>query len=205
MPTELLVVGAGGHAKVVIEAVLAGSPECRISLVDQDVSRVGQILLGKITIQPWDSGSKFPQRCHIAIGNNLIRQELGGKALMQGRQLFEVVHPDAYISPSAHLYDGCFVAAKAVIGAEAIIGEGCIINHGSIIDHDCHIGSYSHIAPNATLGGGVHVGEACLIGSGATILPRVEVGNCVVIGAGAVVTCNVPDNKIVVGVPGTSI
>jgi sugar O-acyltransferase (sialic acid O-acetyltransferase NeuD family) len=202
MPTELLVVGAGGHAKVVIEAILASSPEHCISVVDKDLSKTGQLLLGKFTIKLWGSSSKFSKLCHVGIGSNLVRRQLGGEALLQGGRLFTVVHPDAYLSPSAYLYDGCFVAAKAVVGAEAIIGGGSIINHGSVIDHDCRIGVYSHIAPNATLGGGVCVGEECLVGAGATILPMVEIGNNVVIGAGAVVTCNVPDHKIVVGVPG---
>ena len=202
MPTELLVIGAGGHAKVVIEANQATNPGCHIFLADQDILKEGKILLGNIPIRILGNWEALPEQYHVAIGDNQARQQVNIEAQEQGKQPFTIVHPDACVSPSASLESGVFVAAKAVIAAEAKIGEGCIINHGTIIDHDCCVGSYSHMAPNSTLSGGVQVGQGCLIGAGATLLPMVKIGDHVVVGAGAVVTCDVPDNQVVVGVPG---
>lgn len=202
MPTELLVIGAGGHAKVVIEASQVVNPACHIFLADQDILKKGEMLLGNIPIRILGNWGALPEQYHVAIGDNQVRQQVSIVAQEQGKQLFTIVHPDAYVSPSASLESGVFVAAKAVIAAEAKIGEGCIINHGTIIDHDCCLGSYSHIAPNSTLSGGVKVGQGCLVGAGATLLPMVKVGDHAIIGAGAVVTCDVPDNQVVVGVPG---
>lgn len=202
MPTDILVIGAGGHAKVVIEAIQAKSQDCHIHLVDQDCTKEGKKILGNILIECLKNWTELPEQYHIAIGNNQIRQQLSLVALEQDKQPFTAVHPDACISSSACLGRGSFVAAKAVIAAEAKIGNGCIINHGAIIDHDCCIGSYSHIAPSSTLLGGVEVGPGCFIGAGATILPMVKIGCHVVVGAGAVITSDIPDHQTVVGVPG---
>ena len=202
MPTELLVIGAGGHARVVIEAIKGKSQDCLIILTDQDLAKEGKKVLGSIRIKYLKNWAELPGQYHAAIGNNQARQQLSVLAQEQGKQPFVVVHPDAYVSPSAHLGGGSFVAAKAVISAEAKISEGCIINHGAIVDHDCRIGSYAHIAPNATLGGGVEVGSGCLIGASATILPMVKIGCDVVVGAGAVIICDIPDNQTVMGNPG---
>lgn len=201
MPTELLVIGAGGHAKVVIEAVWEKSQACHIMLADQDITKEGEKVLGTISIKYLKNWAELPEQCHIALGNNQVRQQLSIVAREQGKQPFTVVHPDASVSPSAYLGNGSFVAAKAVISTEARIREGCIINHGAIVDHDCQIEAYSHIAPNVTLGGGVCVCSGVLIGAGAVILPGIRIGEDAVIGAGAVVTSDVEDSVIVAGVP----
>lgn len=204
MPTELLIIGASGHAKVVIEAVKASVPNCNIRLTDQDAKKTGKKLLKTIPIELLEHWQQLPEPFHIAIGDNAIRQQLSDIASQQGKQYATIVHPQSSISESAVLAKGNFVAATAVIAAEAQIEEGCIINHGSIVDHDCFIGCYSHIAPNATLGGGVKIGPRCLIGAGAIILPQVKIGRDSVIGAGAVVTSDVGDNQVVIGVPARS-
>ncbi len=202
MPTEVLVIGAGGHSKVVTEALLSSQPKARLIVADENVAKVGRTLLGKIFIEYLGDWSDFAGLCHVAIGNNRVRQKFGLKGKKEGKKLFTVVHPSACLSPTATVSNGCFIAAKVVIAAESEFGEGCIINHGAVVDHDCYIGSYSHIAPNATLCGGVIVGRGCLIGAGATILPMVKIGDGTVIGAGAVITGDVLNNQTYIGVPG---
>lgn len=201
MPTEILVIGAGGHAKVVIEAIQDGHPSYHIKLADHDRAKEGNKVLGKFPIIHLNNWVKLPEFCHVAIGDNQLRQKVHAEAVAQGKQTCTVVHSDARVSPSADIGPGCFVAAKAIVAAEAKIGESCIINHGAVVDHDCNIGNYSHIAPNATLGGGVNIGQGCLVGTNATILPNVKVGDNSVIGAGAVVINDVKANQRLIGVP----
>lgn len=201
MLTDLMIIGAGGHAKVVIEAVHANNQDCQIYLVDQDETRVGSVLLGNIIVYPLEKWDVAGSSCHVAIGSNTTRKNLGLLAEANKKDLHTVIHPRACVSSTATLGVGVFVAANAIISAEGRIDDGCIINHGAIVDHDCQIGKYTHIAPNATLGGGVKVGQECLIGAGAIIMPLIRVGNNVVVGAGAVVIHDIDDNETVVGVP----
>lgn len=205
MPTDLLIIGAGGHAKVVIEACNLSNPQLVLNVVDQSSDKVDTLLFEKYRVTLLDFSSNLPNICHIAIGNNKIRRGLFNYIKQLNRSLHSVLHPDALISPSARIHDGSFIAARTVIAAESIIEPGCIVNHGAVVDHDCHIGAFSHIAPHSTLCGGVRVGEGVLIGAGATVLPMVKIGKCAVIGAGAVVTSNIPEGKTVTGIPGKAI
>lgn len=205
MPTEILIFGAGGHAKVVIEAFRLSDPNGQLVLADGDPAKVGERVLGSIPIVSPRNWQDFPEFFHVAIGNNKFRKNIGDEIRKKGKKLLSIEHPDSSISISAVISPGCFIAAKAVVAAESSLDQGCIINHGAIVDHDCSIGPYTHVAPNATLGGGVTVGASCLVGAGATVLPYVKIGNGVVIGAGAVINSDVPDNQIVVGIPGRQV
>jgi len=205
MLTEILIIGSGGHSKVVIEALMASRPRTSIIVADQNESRVGHFMYGDVPVVLLEKWSALPRFFHVAIGNNIIRKKCCIDAMAQKKALVTIISLDATVSPTAKILDGCFVAARAVIAADSEVGEGCIVNHSAVIDHDCCVGSYSHIAPNVTLGGNVHIGDECMIGAGATILPGMKIGNNVVIGAGAVITSNVPDYKTVVGVPGKQV
>jgi sugar O-acyltransferase (sialic acid O-acetyltransferase NeuD family) len=180
-----VIVGAGGHAKVVIDAMLCGgTPREAIGVRDGNAARAGGELLGFAIATP-----ELPQgtrdALHIAIGNNGVRARLHEKA---ARSAFvTVVHPAATVAHSATLGAGSFVAAGAIVGPAAQTGKSVIVNHGAVIDHDCSVGDFSHVAPNATLGGCVTVGLRVLIGAGAVVLPGVSVGDDAIVGAGAVV------------------
>jgi len=192
MPTErLALVGAGGHAKVVLEAVRASHPGIAVRVLDQSTEH--KSLLG-IAVERMPAA--LSGAVHIAIGDNAARERIGQSV----SQLFTVIHPAAMISPSAHLEDGVFAAALCVIGPEARVGRGTIVNHGAIVDHDCNVGAWSHIAPNATLGGGVSVGRSVMVGAGASVLPGVRVGDRATVGAGAVVLADVAPGATVTGV-----
>lgn len=202
MLTDVVVVGAGGHAKVIVDAVRLGEPACCIAVVDQNPDKVGLMLLDPVVIQTWDKLKELPVKCHIAIGDNNNREQLSRLVCSFGKRLVSIVHPDATVSTYSKIGNGTFIAARVVIGPSAVLGESVIVNHGAVVDHDCHIDAFSHIAPNVTLGGGVVIGQRTFVGAGATILPLVKIGSNVTIGAGAVVLDNVPDNKTVIGVPG---
>ena len=199
---KVIVYGTGGHCSVVIDAILSaglGDIEC---LVDDDQCKWGLTLYGYLVISPEELKERFKEAfLFIAIGDNKIRMRKARELEKLEAKFLTVIHPTAYISPSASLGEGTFVGANAVVNPCAKIGKHCIINTGAVVEHHCEIADFVHVAPNATLGGKVFVGESTLVGLSATILPKVKVGRDSIIGAGAVVKDDVPDEVTVVGVP----
>ncbi len=209
---RLIVIGGGGHAKVVLDAwSIAGHRPVRIEVRDDDASRVGSLLEGCPVLVPAIPSVPESYRgarsvagvvgFHVAVGDNVARRALWVRAESVPLCPVTVVHPHASIARSAVLEPGCFVAAQAVVGPGARIGRGAIINHGAVVDHDCMVGEFAHVAPMASLSGAARLGAGSLLGSGARILPGIIVGAGSVIGAGAVVTQPVGDSKTAVGVP----
>ena len=199
MHTErFILIGAGGHAKVVFDAaVAAGTPAHAITVVDDNESLDGAVFLS-VKITSGGSAAAGNQACHVAIGRDLIRRDVQQRLAMSGATFRTVCHPAATIASSATIGWGTFVAAGAVIGPDAQLGEGVVVNHGAVVDHDCVVGSFSHVAPNATLGGGVTIGSRVLIGAGAIVLPGLNIGQDAVIAAGAVVVRDVPVGRTMV-------
>jgi UDP-perosamine 4-acetyltransferase len=196
---------ADGHARVVMEELLASAEFDVIGLVDDFPANSGR-RIGSLTVV----GSR------TGLGR-LLEDGLEGVVLgfgaAQGRgaavaaideaglALPILAHPTAYVAPSAKLADGVQLLARAIIGPGAQIGRGVLINTGAIIEHDAMIGDFAVIDPGAVLAGRVTIGEAVEIGAGAVVLPDIEIGAQAVVGAGAVVTRSVPDGETVVGVP----
>lgn len=197
----MIVFGAGGHSKVVIDALLAGGLEpSEITVCDSSPSRHGTAILG-LEVTPDSDAQVAGRDFHVAIGAADARAMIADRQRALGGRYASIIHPSAMLSRFATVQDGCFIASGALVGPDARIGMGAIINHGAVVDHDCSVGPFSHVAPNATLGGGVRIGEHSLVGSGATILPGVVVGARAIIGSGAVVVEDVPDGETWVGVP----
>lgn len=202
MPTDpIYLVGSGGHAKVVLDALLRATPGCAVELLDQNPDRHGAVVLGRSVIAPFEVSRVRGHRFHVAIGANDVRQRLTQALTAAGGQALTIIHPDASVSSHATLGPGSFVAARGVLGPGATAGEGVIINHGAVVDHDCTVGDFCHVAPQASLAGSVRTAERVLFGAGANVLPGVQIGAGAIVGAGAVVTGNVPENATWVGVP----
>ncbi|TCS35101.1 sugar O-acyltransferase (sialic acid O-acetyltransferase NeuD family) [Paucimonas lemoignei] len=203
---SIFLVGAGGHGKVVLDALIRSDVAIdKICILDSNTALLGKELCGlKINIPIIQNGLEQGE-FHIAIGNGKIRQNLYLQLLGIGSMPLSVIHPDAVVSRFSTIGLGSFIAARAIIAPAAEIGEGSIINHGAVVDHDCTVGSFSHVAPNVTLGGAVKVGARVLIGAGANILPNIKIGDDAVIGAGAVVLNDIAAGETYVGVPATSI
>jgi sugar O-acyltransferase (sialic acid O-acetyltransferase NeuD family) len=200
--------GAGGHAKVVIEILrLLGGYEF-IGLLDAKPELHGTELSG-VTVLGDDSlmAELYRQGARSAfigvgtIGNTDSRQRLYEAAQRVGFEGARAVHPQAIISPSAQMGDGPTVMAGAVINAAASLGDNVIVNTGAIIEHDCVVGSHVHVATGARLAGGVSVGEGAHIGMGASIRQGIKINRQAIVGAGAVVIADVAAGAIVVGVP----
>jgi len=203
---SLLIIGAGGHAKVVLDALRYGSGaalDCQVA--DDDVSLSGKELMGLSIVVPVSQVLHPKRLFHIAIGNNATRERVAHRCLETGMTYESLLHPRAICAQSAILSPGCFIAAGAIVSAEAKISTGCIINHGAVVDHDCVLDAFCHVAPNATLGGGAHLGKRVLIGAGANILPGVAIADDSIVGAGAVVLHDLTTGSIYAGVPANRI
>jgi len=194
--------GAGGHARVVIDALLCCGWSARdVVLRDDRAQLAGTTILGCLVAVPLTIGSQTNGWVHGAMGSGIHREKaLAGSSHPPGRWL-SVIHPRAVIAGSASLGSGCFVAAQAVIGPCVTVGEAVIVNHGAVVDHDCVVGAFSHIAPLASLSGGVKIGRRVQIGTGARVLPGVHVADDAVVGAGAVVLQDIGAAETWVGVP----
>jgi sugar O-acyltransferase (sialic acid O-acetyltransferase NeuD family) len=196
---DILVVGAGGHSKVVI-ATLREAGHRVAGVFDDNPALWGQSVLGGPVLGPL---SKLPDRAPatavLAVGDNDIRRNLARR--LPGLKWITVVHPRAYVHASVKLGAGTVVCAGAVIQPDTLIGEHCIINTSASVDHDGLIGDFVHIAPGAHLAGGVAVGHGTLVGIGACVTPGVTIGADSIVGAGAVVIRSLPDGMTAVGVP----
>lgn len=205
MHTEnsIFLFGAGGHAKVVFEALQTSANEfAGLNVIDDNPDLVGKEFLG-IVVQSSDACKLLDHFIfHVAIGCNEVRRIVFERLRGCGGVPLTVVHQYAQLSPNSRVGKGSFLAANCIVASGSSLGEGVIVNHAAVVDHDCQVGAYSHIAPNVTLGGNVRVGAGVLVGAAAVLLPGVTVGDGCTIGAGAVVIADVPAAATVVGVPG---
>ena len=201
--TPLLIFGAGGHGRVLVDAALLMHQWSRIVVSDRKLPDNQSELLPGIDLVTVMAAQALGFSVHVAIGNNQFRQR---EAIAWGlERLVSVVHPAAVVSIFSSLDTGCFVAAGAVIGPSARVGMCVIVNHGAVVDHDVEVGSFSHIAPNASLGGHVKVGQRVLIGSGAAVLPSIVIGDDVTVGAGSVVNAHLLKAGTYAGIPARKI
>lgn len=198
-PPRLVILGAGGHGRVVADAALAQGSWSQVQAIDRDPARCqGELLPGVPAVDLAQAGASGAA-LHVAIGNAQAREK--EVAAWGARPLATVIHPRACVSPHAVLGPGCFVAAQAVVAPAAQLGVSVIVNHGAVVDHDVRVGDFSHLAPLCSLGGGVRVGRRVLVGTGARVLPGVAIADDVVVGAGAVVCDAISEPGVYVGVP----
>jgi sugar O-acyltransferase (sialic acid O-acetyltransferase NeuD family) len=202
MPDEIAVLGSGGHAKVVIEAILARSPGCRIILLDDAAEAAGRTIFGIPVAGGRDRLDGHPDAAvALGIGDNLARSRVMQWLQQRGRRLETVIHPNAIVATSVSIGPGAFIGAGAITIAEARIGAGAIINTGASVDHDCEIGEAAHIAPGVRLCGSVSVGDRTLIGVGSAIRPGTKIADDVIVGAGSVVVADILSPGTYVGNP----
>lgn len=204
---SVLVYGAGGHAKVVVD-VLEEAGHRIVGILDDDVARRGTTfrgyrVLGDAVVLT-DAGLR-DALVMVAIGDNQRRAVVARRAAGMGARFVVGLHPDARLSRSVEVGTGTVVMAGVVINPDVRIGEHAIINTSASIDHDCRIGDFAHISPGATLAGSVTVEAGAHVGAGASLIPGVHVGRDAVVGAGAVVIGDVPDGATVAGVPAAPI
>lgn len=189
--------GASGHAKVVVDIFKSNNIKIK-GFFDDDQSK--QKVDGVDIIGAIEEHTEVYNPCIISIGDNRIRKRVVER--LQKALYHRVIHSRAIVAEPEFVGVGTVVMAGAVINPATTVGKHCIINTSASVDHDCQIEDFVHIAPNATLCGGITVGEGSLIGSGATVVPNISIGKWATIGAGTVVISDIPDYATVVGNPG---
>ena len=198
----VLILGAGGHGKVVAD-ILTLNGIAVAGFLDDDSSSWGCYRLGVPVLGPISSYRDHnPDGLILGIGSNRVREHVVQSIGHWGANLWcNAIHPSAVIAASVQLGRGIVAAAGAIVNPDSAIGNHVIVNTGATIDHDCIIADYAHVAPGSHVAGGVQIGSGTLLGIGSSVIPNRSIGAWATIGAGAVVTSNVPAECTAVGVP----
>ena len=199
---RVLILGSGGHAKVVADIVLNAGHSVT-GFLDDDQELVGRRVLGIPILGPihtYDVHSA--DRLVLGIGSNRVRRSIVEQLGDAARHLWiSAIHPRATVAATVSIGNGTVVMAGAVINPDTAVGSHSIINTGATVDHDCDVADFVHVAPGCHVAGGVKVGEGSLLGVGSSVTPNRTIGTWATVGAGAVVIENVPSGETVVGVP----
>jgi UDP-perosamine 4-acetyltransferase len=212
MPTleraDCVILGGGGHAAVVIDALRSAGSEDRLVVLDADESKWGEHVL-EVPVLGGDELlmeliARGTGRFVVGLGgtgDNLPRRALFEKGIELGLQPMKVIHAAAFCSSWAELGAGSVVLPGAVVNARASLGVNVIVNSSAAVEHDCRIGDHVHIATGARLAASTRVGACAHVGVGAVVRQGITIGEAALVGAGAVVVKDVPPGATVVGVP----
>ena len=200
----IIVLGAGGHAKVLIDALLLLGANV-IGVVAPESGRqviAGlPVLGGDEAVEGYAAGAVRLVNGVGSVARPVQRREVYEHFKSRGYVFQSVIHPSAIIARDVELGEGTQVMAGAVIQAGSRIGANAIINTRAAVDHDCRIGAHVHIAPGVTLCGSVSVEEGAHLGSGSTVVQGISIGPGCLVGAGSLVIQDVPSGAAVAGVP----
>ncbi len=201
MRETLIIIGAGGHGKVLADIAASMNQWKQIAFLDDH--SYASSCLGFPILGTSERIAEFTDQADfiLGIGNNARRKDMQEQLARSGCSIATMTHPAATIGREVMLGEGTVVMAGAVINCSTRIGRGCIINTSSSIDHDNDIGDYVHISPGAHLAGSVTVGELSWIGIGASVINNISITSDSIVGAGAVVVQNVTEQGTYVGVP----
>lgn len=210
MASKIIVFGAGGHAKVVIDAIEKQTSAPEILVFDDNADLWGGQLFGYPVIGNLEAllnevSSLDIEYAVVAIGNISHRLKVATTLKDNGVQLGNVIHPTAVVSKGTEIGLGTVLFANTVVNADSKIGDHVIINTSATVDHDCYIADGVHIAPGVNVCGGVTVGYGSFIGAGAVVIPGVKIGSHVVVGAGSTVLSDIKDEMTVAGSPAKEI
>ena len=205
----MLIAGAGGHALDVLDALasIGDLPEHLYFYDDTDSKTVlvhNRYPIIK-SIEEAKRSLSSSNDFYIGVGDPLSRYALYQKMKSAGGALKSLKSNSAWISPHVFNIQDCDIFQFSIIGAKVNFGLGVLINARTNVHHEVTVGEFTEISPSATILGKATIGSFCQIGSGSIILPKRKIGSNVIVGAGTVVTKDIPDNSVVVGVPGKKI
>ncbi len=204
---DIVIIGAGGHAKVVIDVIERQARYNIIGLIDKSHAKgenvLGYEILGDEDVLH-DMIQEYPSLGGIiAIGDNFVRYKIYKQISLSLPEFvfISAVHPEASIGKDVFIGDGTVIMAGAIVNTCCCIGRFCIINTNSSIDHDSIMEDFSSLAPNAATGGNVKIGEFSAVGIGAVLAHNINIGRHSVIGTGAAVVKDIADYSVAYGVP----
>jgi len=201
MNDKLLIIGAGGHGKVVADIAKKINRWKYIAFVDD--APVHKTMLGLDVIGTTNDAFSLIQQYDVVvgIGNNKLRRQFQERIEAAGASIPSLVHPNAVIGSDVVIGKGTVVMAGAVINCCTKIGKGCIINTGATVDHDNVIEDYVHVSPGAHIAGEVHIESGTWLGIGSIVSNNVKITNDCIVGAGAVVLRDINQAGVYVGIP----
>lgn len=210
MKLPLIILGAGGHAKVLLE-ILAGQGENILGFTDaawaEGPEETGNNFMGFPVLGRDDSVTSYPcEQVRLVNGLGSIQAVNKRQAIYLtfealGYQFTEVIHRTAIVSAWSTLGAGVQLMAGSIVQPGTTIGENTLINTKAAVDHDCRIGAHVHLGPGVTLSGGVEVGDGVHVGTGATVIQGIRIGEAAFVAAGSLVVHDVPAGTRVMGVP----
>ena len=207
----IFIVGASGHAKVIIDIIEKESVYEVVGLIDSFKNKGEEVLGYKVVGKEEDLPELLKKHegasVLIAIGDNWVRHLVMEKLMniVPHIKFASTIHPSAQIAKHVKIGKGVVIMAGAIINSESVIEDFVIVNTKASIDHDGLLKSFSSVAPGVTLGGNVTVGNYAAVSIGATVKHNISIGNHAVIGAGAVLLKNCDDNAMMYGVPAKEI
>ncbi|HNO79889.1 MAG TPA: acetyltransferase [Phycisphaerae bacterium] len=201
-----VIVGAGGHGRVVLDILMRSAAHQVAGFIDSDPSLTGRRMDGKPVLGVLDDLPTLRKELGVdaaivAIGDNGIRRAFADRISEMGFVLINAIHPSANLAQSVSLGSNIVIAAGALVCAHCHIGDSVILNTGCIVDHESMIAPGSHVCPGARIAGRVNIQAGAFIGIGATVIQSVQIGHHAIVGAGAVVIDDVSPLSTVVGVP----
>lgn len=202
----IVIVGSGGHAKVLIDCLRMLGREI-LFCTEVETESFGQIVDGILIKGPDELVLDFDRdKVQLVNGLGSVGKPFGRKAIYErftneGFEFARVIHPSATVAKSTKIGEGVQIMAQTAIQSGAIIGANTIVNTAASVDHECQIGANCHVAPKVALSGGVVVGQGSHIGTGASVIQGINIGVDCVVGAGATVVSNLADGTIAIGTP----
>lgn len=197
-----MILGAGGHGKVVADAAMSSGNWEEIAFLDNDRELTN--VLGMPVLGGFESYMEHKENysaAFVAIGNNITRMIWLDRLERAGFEIPSIIHPSSTISRFSQIERGSVIMAGVVVNASARVGKGCILNTSSSIDHDCTLEHGVHISPGVNLSGTVHVKSCSWLGVGSKVLNNLTIGFNVIVAAGTIVIKDIPDNVMVAGIP----
>lgn len=201
MKKNLIIIGAGGHGKVVAEVALRMKKWSKVAFLDDNTNNI-ELMETKVIGKSKDIDKYIVDAdFFVAIGNNLVREKIQNELKSKGATLPVLIHPDAVIGYQVTIGEGTIIMAGVTINCCTKIGKGCIINTGATLDHDDILEDFVHISPGVHVAGNVSIGKKTWIGIGSCIINNVTITKECTVGAGAVVINNIIEAGTYVGVP----
>lgn len=198
MCKKVIIIGGGGHARVIADCVLK-SGDCLLGFLDDNLP-AGEEILGFPVLGNTASFDNYPEaEFIIGIGNAGVRETIAEK--LKDVRFYTAIHPTAVIGLGVTIGEGSCVLANAVVNAGAVVGKHCILNTASVVEHDNKLSDFVHISPTAALAGTVTVGKSTHIGAGAKVRNNIDICADVTVGVGGVVVRSITESGVYVGVP----